>query len=312
LYKFRAMTEELLRIGELSRRTGVAPELLRAWERRYGLLEPGRTPGRFRLYSEADVARIGSMRAHLDAGLSASEAARATLAERSRVDLPLLQEGADELAHALERFDDDGGQAALDRLLAGLSLDVVVREVLVPYLHEVGERWARGELSVGQEHFISNVIRGRLLALARGWDRGPGARAVLASAEGDEHDLPALLFGVVLRTHGWRITFLGANTPVASLAETVRVVRPDVVVVVGTVRGILEPLVTRLREIARDARLYLAGAASNDDLARRTGATHLGGDLVAATWNVVLGEQHAVYSPAPPRGEQQRPGAQES
>jgi MerR family transcriptional regulator, light-induced transcriptional regulator len=276
----------LLRIGELSRRTGVSPELLRAWERRYGLLEPGRTTGRFRLYSEADVARVGSMRAHLEAGLSASEAARAALAERSRVESPLLQEAADELARALEQFDDVGAQAALDRLLAGLSLDVVVRDVLVPYLHEVGERWARGELSVGQEHFISNVFRGRLLALARGWDRGHGPRAVLASAEGDQHDLPVLLFGVVLRTHGWRITFLGADTPVASLAETVRAIRPDVVVVTGTVRGSLEPLVAQLREIARDARLYLAGAASNEDLARRADAVHLDGDLVAATRSV--------------------------
>src|SRR6188472_3452995 len=216
------MSAELVRIGELSRRTGVSPELLRAWELRYGLLEPSRTAGRFRLYSEADVARVRRMRANLADGLSASEAARAALAERPQADSPGLEEAADDLARSLEGYDDVGAQGALDGLLAAFSLDVVVREVLVPYLHDVGERWKGGALSVGQEHFISNVIRGRLLALSRGWDRGLGPRAVLASAEGDQHDLPVLLFGVVLRTHGWRITFLGADTPVASLAETVR------------------------------------------------------------------------------------------
>ena len=280
------MSAELVRIGELSRRTGVSPELLRAWELRYGLLEPSRTAGRFRLYSEADVARVRRMRANLADGLSASEAARAALAERPQADSPGLEEAADDLARSLEGYDDVGAQGALDGLLAAFSLDVVVREVLVPYLHDVGERWKRGALSVGQEHFISNVIRGRLLALSRGWDRGLGPRAVLASAEGDQHDLPVLLFGVVLRTHGWRITFLGADTPVASLAETVRAIRPDVVVVAGTVRGVFDPIVEQLREVSKDVPLYLAGAAADDDLAGRAEAEHLDGDLVEATTRV--------------------------
>ena len=280
------MSAELVRIGELSRRTGVSPELLRAWELRYGLLEPSRTAGRFRLYSEADVARVRRMRANLADGLSASEAARAALAERPQADSPGLEEAADDLARSLEGYDDVGAQGALDGLLAAFSLDVVVREVLVPYLHDVGERWKRGALSVGQEHFISNVIRGRLLALSRGWDRGLGPRAVLASAEGDQHDLPVLLFGVVLRTHGWRITFLGADTPVASLAETVRAIRPDVVVVAGTVRGVFDPIVEQLREVSKDVPLYLAGAAADDDLAGRAEAEHLDGDLVEAATSV--------------------------
>jgi len=285
-YKVRIMNGKLVRIGELSRRTGVSPELLRAWELRYGLLEPSRTAGRFRLYSEADVARVRRMRANLDAGLSASEAARIALVEHAELESPALEEDATDLARALETYDDVGAQAALDRLLAAFSLDVVVRDVLVPYLHGVGERWERGELSVAQEHFISNVVRGRLLALSRGWDRGLGPRAVLASAEGDQHDLPVLLFGVLLRTHGWRITFLGADTPVAALIETVRALSPDVVVVVGTVEGVFDLLVEQLREVAREAPLYLAGAAADDDLARRADAMHLGGNLVEATAGV--------------------------
>jgi methanogenic corrinoid protein MtbC1 len=226
------------------------------------------------------------MREHLARGLSASEAARAALEERPNVGESILAEAADELARALEDFDDVGAQAALDRLLAALSLDVVVRDVLVPYLHDVGERWSRGELSVAQEHFISNLVRGRLLALSRGWDRGGGPRAVLASAQGDQHDLPALLFGVVLRTHGWRITFLGANTPVASLSDAVDAVSPAAVVVSGTVAGVLDPLVEELTDVAGRVPLYLAGPASSEGLARRTSAQYLDGDLVEAARRV--------------------------
>src|SRR5512146_2518353 len=72
-----------LRIGELSRRVGVPPELLRAWEQRYGLLQPVRSAGGFRLYTTADENRVRSMRRHLDAGISAAQAARLALAERA-------------------------------------------------------------------------------------------------------------------------------------------------------------------------------------------------------------------------------------
>jgi DNA-binding transcriptional MerR regulator len=115
------MKDELVRIGELSRRTGVSPELLRAWELRYGLLEPSRTAGRFRLYSDADIARVRRMRESLADGLSASEAARVALAERPQTDSPGLEEAAGQLARALEAYDDIGAQAALDGLLAAFS-----------------------------------------------------------------------------------------------------------------------------------------------------------------------------------------------
>src|ERR687898_159398 len=73
-----------LRIGALSRRVGVSPELLRAWEQRYGLLQPVRSAGGFRLYSTADEERVRSMRRHLDGGVSAAQAARLALAEAAR------------------------------------------------------------------------------------------------------------------------------------------------------------------------------------------------------------------------------------
>ena len=279
-----AAGDKLLRIGELSRRVGVPVESLRAWERRYGLLDPSRTQGGFRLYGEDDVARVLAMRANLERGLFAAEAARLALAgdvgEESAAPGPVVD--ADALAAALDRFDEAGAQRALDSLLAALTLDVVLRDVLLPYFHELGERWERGETSVAQEHFASNLIRGRLMSLARSWDRGMGPRALLACVEGERHDLPLVCFGLALRGHGWRISYLGADTPVASLAEALRTLAPDAVVVSGTVRGAFGATATQLRKVALDAPLFVAGAAADEAVARRVRGTLLPGDPVVA------------------------------
>jgi MerR family transcriptional regulator, light-induced transcriptional regulator len=82
----------------------------------------------------------------------------------------------------------------------------------------VGERWQDGRLSVAQEHFATNLIRGRLLGLARGWGAGSGHRAVLACVPGELHDIGLIVFGLCLRERGWRITYLGADTPPLSVA----------------------------------------------------------------------------------------------
>jgi DNA-binding transcriptional MerR regulator len=282
--------DKLLRIGELSRRVGVPVESLRAWERRYGLVAPSRTRGGFRLYGEDDVARVLAMRSHLDAGLSAAQAARLSLAEDAAVTAaPAPVADASGLVAALDRFDETGAQRALDRLLAALTLDVVLRDVVVPYLHDLGERWERGQASVAQEHFASNLLRGRLMALARSWDRGSGPRALLACAEGDLHDLPLLGFGLVLREHGWRISYLGADTPVASVVQAARTLAPDAVVVSGTVSGAFDVIATRLREVALTAPLYLAGAAADHRVAQRAHGSYLAGDPVAAAESLAAG-----------------------
>jgi methanogenic corrinoid protein MtbC1 len=104
-----------------------------------------------------------------------------------------------------------------DRTFAAVGIDATLRDVVIPYLHDLGERWAAAQATVRQEHFASNVIQGRLRALARGWDQGIGPRAVLACPPGERHEIGLICFGLSLRTRGWRITYLGADTPVKSI-----------------------------------------------------------------------------------------------
>ncbi|HWH54956.1 MAG TPA: cobalamin B12-binding domain-containing protein [Gaiellaceae bacterium] len=249
-----------LRIGELSRRTEVAPELLRAWERRYGLLAPSRSDGGYRLYSEDDVERVRAMQANLAAGLSAAEAARLAI-EAPHADQPGAR-GASALAalrEALDRFDGTAAHGILDQALSELSLDALLGQIVLPYLAELGARWERGEASIAQEHFASSLLRGRLLGLARGWDRGTGPRAVLACAPHELHDLPLIVFGLALRERGWRITYLGADTPLETTAEAARTLEPQLVVISASAGGRLNESLDGLRRLGRNVPLALAG-----------------------------------------------------
>jgi MerR family transcriptional regulator, light-induced transcriptional regulator len=287
----------VLRIGELSRRLGVSDHVLRAWERRYGLLRPVRSAGGFRLYSEADEMRVRRMQAHLTQGLSAAEAARAALGE----DIPAEADfspatgphqapaTASELSvafqQALDAFDEPAAQAVLDRLMSDLSLPTALRDVVVPYLTELGERWERGTASVAQEHFASNILRGRLAGLARGWGSGHGPRAVLACPPGELHDLALMVFGIVLNRNGWRIDYLGTSTPIEELTRTADETHPDLIVLAATVPEHLEPFIPQLTALARRAPLALAGAGATARIAGAVGARLLTGDPVTEAQN---------------------------
>ena len=286
VYSLR-MEDAAVRIGELSRRTGVGVELLRAWERRYGLLRPARSSGGFRLYTPGDERRVRLMQQHLSGGLAAAEAARAAIADVQEAPArdpaaALLDTERDRLARALDALDETGAHAALDALFAAFTVRTVLAEAILPCLADIGMRWERGDASVAQEHFASNLIRGRLLSIARGWDRGSGPRALLACAPGELHDLPLIAFGLALADRGWRITFLGPDTPIESIRDAGRVVRPDAVVIAATIAGLLEPLARQLRSIGRTTRLYLAGRGVEPAFAKRVGATALAGDPVGA------------------------------
>jgi DNA-binding transcriptional MerR regulator len=280
-----AVSQEVLRIGELSKRAGVSPELLRAWERRYGLLRPARSAGGLRLYSPADVERVTLMQRHLAEGLAAAEAA--ALALRDAVDEEAARTTMapaairEELTEALDAFDEPRAQAILDRLLALATLETLLSEVVVPYLQELGERWQSGEASVAQEHFASAVLRGRLLGLARGWGLGLGPAAVLACLPGEQHDLGLIAFGLALRARGWRIVYLGPDTPIDTVADVSRQIEPSLVVLNAVSRERVRPVLPKLRALTRHHRVALGGGAADDRVHEKSGILALTGNPTA-------------------------------
>jgi DNA-binding transcriptional MerR regulator len=307
-----------LRIGELARRTGASPELLRAWERRYGLLHPTRSQGGFRLYTAADEERIRRMKEHLARGVAAAEAARlaadaetplpgaapsisAVLALETTADAPLpLQAAAHELAGTLDRFDEEQAHAVLDRLLAAYRVETILRDLLIPYLHDLGERWARGEVSVAQEHFASNLLRGRLLGLARGWGQGHGPTAVLACLPSEQHDIGLIAFGITLYRRGWRIIYLGPDTPIATIGQATDKLAPDLVVLAGTVPEPFAAHADAIADLARQTVVALGGAGATAELALRSGARLLGEDPVSAAEHMDRDLPRPRHTPAAP------------
>jgi DNA-binding transcriptional MerR regulator len=276
-----SMEAGALRIGEFARRVGVSPELLRAWERRYGLLEPIRTDGGFRLYTSDDAGRVERMKRALEDGFSAAEAARRARATE-RPPERALDDARDRLVAAARSYDEGAVHAILDEAFAGFSLETVLQELILPALREIGTEWQQGTLDIGQEHFASNLIRERLLATARLWGRGGGPLAILACAPGERHDIGLIAFGLVLRSQGWRILFLGADTPVPTLRHAVETTDPRLVVVASMDGALLEAQSTELRRLARSAPLVLSGTGASEELCARLHIDRLDGDLVAA------------------------------
>jgi MerR family transcriptional regulator, light-induced transcriptional regulator len=219
------------------------------------------------------------MREHLAAGLAAAEAA--ALASRASVDDRLDRRELDpararaDLADALDRLDEPRAQGILDRLLAAATVDALIRDVVMRYLHELGNRWESGEVSVAQEHFASSVLRGRLLGLARGWGRGFGPLAVLACLPGERHDLGLIAFGLALRSRGWRIAYLGSDTPVETIDEVAGSLEPSLVVLSAVTAERIRPVARQLRALADRHRLGLAGAGAEEGDPEALGALAL-------------------------------------
>ncbi len=269
-----------LRIGELSKRVGVSPELLRAWETRYGLVDPERTPGGLRLYSKDDEQRVIEMRRQIAAGLSAAEAARVAL--RALATPVSMERLLSDLDSTLAALDEPAAQAALDRTFQSLDLETALARVILPYLHDVGERWAATDVGVEQEHFASNVIGGRLRTLARGWGEGDGDCALLACPPGEQHELGLLCFGLLLREAGWRIAYLGADTPPVDVATAIPELSPALVVFGAIIAQRFIDAADGIRALSAQTRVAIGGAGASKALAESLGAELLANDMVAA------------------------------
>jgi MerR family transcriptional regulator, light-induced transcriptional regulator len=281
-----------LRIGQLAKRTGVSPELLRAWEQRYGLLQPTRTAGGFRLYSAADEARVQRMQSLVSGGLAAAQAARLILSDGEPAPptaspaATTLEEAAGDLTASLDRLDEQAANTALDRLFSAYTVETVLQDVVLPYLHRLGDRWAAGEVSVAQEHFASNLLRGRLLGLAQGWGQGQGPGAILACLPGEQHELGLLAFGVALRRRGWRITYLGTDSPIGAVADTSRTLAPAVVVLLSMNPDNSLDHAREIEQLTNQVPVVIAGTGATPQIARQTQTHVLDQDPVSAAGSI--------------------------
>lgn len=221
------------RIQSVSKMTGIAPATLRAWERRYRLVDPGRTAKGYRLYTEGDVSMLSRLKQLVDGGLKIGEAVE--LVRRTEPDaLPAdadsegaLDEIRDELLDALMGLDRHAALRAYGRL-AHVSPVRQVDEALLPILAEVGRRWEAGQATVPQEHFATAFVRERMVLMLEQVepDGAGGAEAVLAGLPGERHEMGLLAAALHLAARNWRVVYLGPDLPVEELRPVLERRRP--------------------------------------------------------------------------------------
>ena len=180
---------------------------------------------------------------------------------------------------AFRSFDEAAFETAIDLILARLDLDTAVTNVFLPALRTLGEDWAAGDVSIAQEHFSVNLLRGRLMGLARGWDLGVGPRALLACPPDEYHDVSLILFGLALHRRGWRITFLGSNTPVSEVLASQRNLAPRITVLVATDWPRHSSIIPELTGLPGGS-IALAGSTA-EEIAAATGCRWLSQDPVS-------------------------------
>jgi MerR family transcriptional regulator, light-induced transcriptional regulator len=244
IYNLKAVVQE----------TGLKPDTLRAWERRYGLPEPDRTTGGHRLYSQRDIEVLKWLISRQDEGLSISRAVDLWNTLRNENQDPLAMPEYSGPIQSSARISSISGGESLDGLreawidaclafngllaegllvqaLAQYPAEIVCFEVLQKGLHEIGEGWYRGDFTVQQEHFASALAMRRLEALVAGAPAPTRTgRILIGCPPGEDHTFSPLLLTLLIKRQGYDVIYLGANIPVEQLEHTIATARPDLVI----------------------------------------------------------------------------------
>lgn len=264
--------------------TGIKPDTLRAWERRYGLPLPQRTAGGHRLYSQHDIEMIKWLMQRQDEGMRINRAIDLWRdiesggidpldetnpigsAEQS-VDQPVisgtsLQEIRDSWVEACLTYDEAKAERILSQSFALYPVELVCVDVLQRGIVEIGERWYRGEVTVQQEHFASGLVLRRLEALIAASPVPTRSEKILVGCPAqEEHVMATLMTTLFLRRHGWDVIYLGANVPLADLEKAVTFTQARLVILIASQLHTAANLLEAARAL-KTAGIHLAFAGS--------------------------------------------------
>ena len=257
-------------------RTGLSADVLRAWERRYGVVRPRRSAGGQRLYSADEVERLTLLRAATQAGHSIAEVSQLDVAALEALTEPAAparnatpDTESDAVVRAAmaatERLDGAAIETELKRAALQFGVRTLVDRIVGGFLREVGTRWHRGDISPAHEHLASTAVRS-ILAWAMA-SHNPSRRAprlLVATPAGELHEFGAMLAATAAVEEGWQVTYLGPNLPAKVIANAARQSEARAVVVSAVAPG-ATGMLGELRAIARalpnNVRLLAGGAA---------------------------------------------------
>ncbi len=244
------------RIHRVAKLTGLSRDVIRVWERRFGLLTPTRGANRYRNYSDEDVALLRYLKKQLDAGASIGDLARVgreELMNRMRAAAPratIVDNTFDrllrELLSALDPFDRIMFEKRLNGAVAVVPFEEALHGILLPLQEQVGQLWHDGHVNIAIEHYVTKQIQQKIFAAMNQLPVAEfGAKVVVACPPGEEHDIAALAVAYRCRLRGCRVYYLGANVPILSLSKLCREVAPDLTILSITI-ALPDPLATDL------------------------------------------------------------------
>lgn len=228
------------RIHRVAKLTGLSRDVIRVWERRYGLVKPLRSANRYREYTDEDVALLRFLKEELDRGQTIGALAvegRESLLQRMRlISTPKQEELAphksllDELVSCLDPLDKLRFEQKLNGAVAVIPFDEAVQRILLPLQLRVGELWHEGRLSIAVEHYVTKVIQQKLFSVMNQLPvNESGPRVLIACPEGEFHELGAQAVAYLAAARGCHIYYLGSNLPLTDLQTFCESITPDLV-----------------------------------------------------------------------------------
>lgn len=283
--------EKLYTIGTVSKLTGVGAITLRAWERRYGLIQPVRKDSGHRLYTRANIDQINRITALTQKGMRISQirpemlASEAAAALDGEADADHWRDYLNGMLAAIIAFDEERLEEIYNEALSLYPIGLVTRKLLTPLLIELGLRWeGEGDGVIAEEHFFAFYLRNKLGARYHHRPRGNrGPLLLLAGLPGEHHEFGLLLFALAAHEAGYRVLPLGANMPLGELWTVARKKHCAAIVLSGAIEPSKETLTRGLPElVARSPVPVLVGGLSSVfacDAITRAGAEALGRDI---------------------------------
>lgn len=248
-------------IKSVSQRTGVQPVTLRAWERRYKILEPSRAENGYRLYSERDVALLVWLKNQVDTGISISSAiadfrsnARKGISPEAVITTPAPTpskrstlppvEFVKRFYDALVARDETAANEVFEQALASYELVPLFETIIFPTLREIGDAWYNGKIFVAVEHFASGFIRSKLMSIYQSLPINRRISYIMVGgAPGELHEIGSLITAILLREAGYRVEYLGPDLPLDDLVRYIKEEKPKMVILSATIQDATEDLV---------------------------------------------------------------------
>jgi MerR family transcriptional regulator, light-induced transcriptional regulator len=264
-------TDPVFNVKAIVHQTGVAAATLRAWERRYGIPTPPRTDSGYRLYSARDVAMIRWLKSQLETGMSISQAANLL---RMRMEMPdaelpplpptftsplpaSYQRLHDDIINAGSSYDEDGVERAFNEAFSLFSVEDVCLNIISPVLVSVGERWHAGDMTISAEHFITNLVRRKLLTLLSATPAPIHDKKIVSACAPDEfHEIGLLIVSIFLRRHGYPVVYLGQNISGKRLNEMLDKTQPHVLLLSATQLRSAANLIGLFEDVKRTSGRY--------------------------------------------------------